>query len=85
MTIEPPRGATGYTVMPERVTLTVSARRSLLAQGSLDDIHVHWIAPVPLEDFVGRRVGLRRVGDLPDGVRVRMEPDSVMLRRAPPS
>jgi hypothetical protein len=81
--VEPPRGAAGYSVVPERVTLTISAPRRLLAGHTLADLRVHWTAPVPFEGLVGRRVGLHRVGDLPEGARVRMDPDSVTLRRAP--
>lgn len=84
MRVEAPRGADGYTVVPERVTLTVSAPRRLLAPKTLAQIRVHWTAPMPVAEFVGRRVGLRRVGELPDGVRVRIDPDSVTLRAARP-
>jgi YbbR domain-containing protein len=82
--VEPPRGAAGYVVVPERVTLTVSAPRSLVSPRALSEIRVHWTAPMPLGDFVGRRVGLHRVGDIPDGARVRIDPDSVTLHRARP-
>ena len=79
--VESPRGAAGYTVVPERVTLTVSAPRSILTPGALSAQRVHWTAPEPVAEFVGRRVGLRRLGDLPEGVRVRLDPDSVTLQR----
>ena len=82
--IEPPRGAEGYTVVPERVTLTISARRSLLGADALAQIRVHWTAPPPLDLLVGRHVGLHRLGELPEGARVRLEPDSVTLRRSHP-
>ena len=82
--VEPPRGAAGYTVVPERVTLTVNAPRSRLAPDALADIRVYWTAPMPLADLVGHRVGLHRVGELPEGARVRMDPDSVTLHRARP-
>jgi YbbR domain-containing protein len=82
--VEPPRGAAGYTVVPERVTLTVSAPRSQLSPDVLAGIRVRWTAPMPLDDLLGRRVGLHRVGELPEGARVRMDPDSVTLRRARP-
>src|SRR5439155_24535658 len=39
--IESPRDAEAFTVSPERVTLTVSARRSLLPAGALDEVRVH--------------------------------------------
>lgn len=82
--VEAPRGGDPFVVVPDRVTLTVSAPRRLLTPGVLDGIRVHWTAPQPLADLVGHRVGLRRVGELPDGVRARMDPDSVVLRRARP-
>lgn len=80
--VEDPRGASGYAVIPGRVTLTLSAPRSLLTPAVLNAQRVHWTAPGPVEGFVGRRVGLRRVGALPDEVRVRLDPDSVTLQRA---
>jgi len=80
--VEPPRGAAGYVVIPERVTLTVSAPRSILTPGALSAQRVHWTAPEPVAEFIGRRVGLHRLGDLPEGARVRLEPDSVTLHRA---
>ena len=79
--VEPPRGAAGYVVIPERVTVTVSAPRSLLSPAVLAGLRVHWTAPEPVGDFVGRRVGLHRLGDLPEGARVRIDPDSVTLQR----
>ena len=79
--IEPPRGAAGFTVIPERVVVTVSAPRSLLTPAAVNALRVHWTAPEPVDDFVGRRVGLKRLGDLPEGARVRLEPDSVTLQR----
>jgi len=79
--VEAPRGAAGYGVIPERVTLTISAPRSILTPGALSAQRVHWTAPEPVAEFVGRRVGLRRLGDLPDGARVRLDPDSVTLQR----
>jgi len=82
--VESPRGAAGYAVIPARVTLTVSAPRSVLTPGALSAQRVHWTAPEPVAEFVGRRVGLRRLGDLPEGARVRLEPDSVTLQRARP-
>ena len=82
--VESPRGAAGYAVIPERVTLTVSAPRSILTPGALRAQRVHWTAPEPVAEFVGRRVGLRRLGDLPEGARVRLDPDSVTLQRARP-
>ena len=80
--VESPRGAAGYTVVPDRVTLSVSAPRSLLGPHALGAQRVHWTAPEPVTEFVGRRVGLRRIGDLPTGARARLDPDSVTLRRA---
>jgi YbbR domain-containing protein len=80
--VESPHGAAGYTVVPERVTLTVSARRSLLGPRALGAQRVHWTAPEPVAEFIGRRVGLRRIGDMPEGARVRLDPDSVTLHRA---
>jgi len=82
--VEPPRDGESYVVTPERVTLTISAPRRLMTPDALEGIRVHWTAPQPVDDWVGRRVGLHRVGELPDGVRVRIDPDSVTLRRARP-
>lgn len=80
--VEAPRGAHGYTVTPDRVTLTVSAPRSILTPGALSAQRIHWTAPEPVAEFVGRRVGLRRLGVLPEGARVKLDPDSVVLHRA---
>ena len=79
--VEPPRGAAGYVVVPSRVTLTVSAPRSLFTPAMLSAQRVHWTAPEPVADFVGRRVGLHRIGELPEDARVRLDPDSVTLQR----
>jgi hypothetical protein len=79
--VESPRGADGYTVTPERVTLTVSGPRSRFSPSALGPQRVHWTAPEPVADFVGRRVGLHLVGDLPEGMRSRLDPDSVTLQR----
>jgi len=79
--VEDPHGASGYVVVPEHVTLTVSGPRSQVTPDLMGTQHVHWTAPEPLEDFVGRRVGLHRLGDLPDGMRARLDPDSVTLQR----
>jgi YbbR domain-containing protein len=80
--VDPPRGITGYTVVPDRVVLSVSAPRSLVAPRALVGVRVRWSAPGPLSAFVGHRVGLERMGELPDGARVRLDPDSVTLQRA---
>lgn len=79
--VEDPRGASGYVVVPERVTLTVSGPRSQCTPDLMNAQRVHWTAPEPVTDFVGHRVGLHRVGDLPDGMRARLDPDSVTLQR----
>ena len=81
LAVEAPRGAAGYAVTPARVTVTVSAPRSLLTPEVLNTLRVHWTAPEPISEFVGRHVGLKRVGELPDGARVRIDPDSVTLQR----
>ena len=82
--IQPPRGGEGYTVTPDHVTVTVVAPRSVLSRESLAGLRVHWTAPLPLSEHVGGRVGLRRLGTLPDGARVRLDPDSVTLGREQP-
>jgi hypothetical protein len=79
--VEDPRGASGYVVVPERVTLTVSGPRSQFTPDLMSTQRVHWTAPEPATDFVGHHVGLHRVGDLPDGMRARLDPDSVTLQR----
>jgi len=79
--IEDPRGATGYLVTPDRATLTVSGPRSHFTADVMSGQRVHWTAPEPVSDFVGHRVGLHRLGDLPDGMRARIDPDSVVLQR----
>jgi hypothetical protein len=80
--IESPRGVSGYTVSPERVTVTVSAPRSALTAHALEDVHVYWTAPQPVAEFLGRRVALHRSGAFPTDARVRFDPDSVTLVRA---
>jgi YbbR domain-containing protein len=82
--IQPPRGGEGYTVTPAHVTVTVVAPRSVLSREALAGVRVHWTAPLPLSDHVGERVGLRRLGALPDGARARLDPDSVILGRERP-
>ncbi len=82
LAIEAPRGAAGFEVVPDRVTLTVSAPRSVLAADALESPRVHWTTPGPVAGYVGRSVGLRLVGDLPAGARVRLDPDSVTLQRS---
>jgi len=81
VTVEDPRGAGGYAAVPERVTLTVSGPRSHFTPGLMSSQRVYWTAPGPVGDFVGHRVGLHRLGDLPDGMRARLDPDSVTLQR----
>ncbi|HYM79805.1 MAG TPA: YbbR-like domain-containing protein [Candidatus Limnocylindria bacterium] len=81
--IEPPGGAEGYRVSPERVTVVVSGPRSRMTAARLDQ-RVHWTATAPFSGWLGRKVGLRRVGRLPDGVKARLEPDSVVLVRVHP-
>ena len=80
--VEHPRGVSGYAVTPDRVTLTVSGPRSQFTPAALREQRVHWTAPEPVAEFVGRRVALHLVGDLPEGVRARLDPDSVTLARA---
>ena len=80
--VDPPRGITGFAVVPDRVVLSVSAPRSLVAPRALAGVRVRRTAPAPLSALVGHRVGLERVGELPDGARVRLDPDSVTLQRA---
>jgi YbbR domain-containing protein len=82
--VEPPRGTTGYVVAPERVSVTVSAPRSVLSRNLLSDAKAYWVAPEPGSARVGRRVGVRLAADLPEGVRVRIDPDSVALQRVRP-
>jgi len=79
--VEAPRGASGYAVVPDRVTLTISAPRRILTSDLLSAQRVHWTAPEPVSNWVGRRVGLHRVGDLPPGARAHLDPDSVTLER----
>ncbi|MBI3540094.1 MAG: YbbR-like domain-containing protein [Candidatus Eisenbacteria bacterium] len=79
--IAAPKGGEAFTVSPSHVTLTISAPRAAMAGAALGDMHVYWTGPLPLADLVGHRVALKRVGDLPDGARVRMDPDSVVLQR----
>jgi hypothetical protein len=79
--VEDPRGASRYLVVPERVTLTLSGPRSQFKPDLMSTQRVHWTAPEPVTDYVGHHVGLHRLGDLPDGMRARLDPDSVTLQR----
>jgi YbbR domain-containing protein len=79
--VEDPRGATGYVVAPDHVTLTLSGPRSQITPALTGAQRVHWTAPEPVADHVGHRVGLHRLGDLPAGMRARLDPDSVTLQR----
>jgi hypothetical protein len=79
--VEPPRGAEGYRVNPPRVMVVVTGPRSGMTTARGDQ-RVHWTATSPLPAWVGRKVGLRRLGELPVGARVRLEPDSVVLVRS---
>jgi YbbR domain-containing protein len=80
--IEPPRNAGGYAVRPARATAIVSGPRRTLASDELDGIRLTWTMPSSPASHVGSRIALRRLGRVPPGVRVRLEPDSVTLIRA---
>lgn len=80
--VEAPRGGEPYRVTPRRVAVIVSGPRGQVTGRSVSAMRVHWTAPEPLSDWVGHRVALRRVGELPEALRARLEPDSVTLERA---
>lgn len=79
--VEDPRGVNRYLVVPERVTLTVSGPRSQFTPALVSAQRVYWTAPEAITDLAGHRVGLHRLGDIPEGVRARLDPDSVTLQR----
>jgi hypothetical protein len=79
--VESPRNASGFAVSPDRVTAVVIAPRSALGPESLSGLRAHWHEPGPLAQRVGRRIAVRRSGHVPSGARVRLEPDSVTVRR----
>ena len=78
VTVDSPRGSEKFRVSPPRVTAVVTAPRRL-ATDATTQVRPTWWAPVPHSRFVGRRVVVRNVGDLP-GLEVRFEPDSVLLQ-----
>lgn len=80
--VESPKGGEGYRVTPNRVAVILIAPRDVFAGRGFPQVRVHWTAPEPISSWVGHRVGLRRVGDVPEGLRVKIEPDSVTLERA---
>jgi len=59
----------------------VIAPRSELDPQQLEAMRVIWTAPPPLSEWVGKRVALHRIGELPEGAKTRLEPDSVTLER----
>jgi hypothetical protein len=80
--VESPRGGEAYRVSPRRVAVILSGPRAQMTGRNAPTLRVHWTAPEPLSTWVGHRVALRRVGELPEGFRARVEPDSVTLARA---
>ena len=76
--VEAPRGGDGFRVTPPRVTAVVTAPRRL-AGDAAGRMRASWWAPAPYSEYVGHRVVVRNRADLPRGIDVRFEPDSVLL------
>ncbi len=80
--LDSPPGAGGLTVTPDRVTAVVTAPRSRYDPDVVSRMRAYWSSPAGDGPSAGRRVPVRHRGDLPSGMRVRFEPDSVLLQRA---
>jgi len=83
VTVEIPRGGEGFRVTPARVTAVMTAPRRLAGDATAR-VRAHWWAPAPYSGRVGRRVVVRSGTDVPPGIDVRFEPDSVVLQPANP-
>jgi len=79
--LESPKGSQHYRVMPTRVTAVVTAPRRLVT-GATSRVRASWWAPQPWASRIGRHVVVRARGQIPAGIDVRFEPDSVTLQRA---
>lgn len=78
-----PRGGDGFHVTPARVTAVVTAPRRL-AGDAIAGLRASWWAPAPYEERVGHRVVVRNHTDVPAGIVIHFEPDSVLLQSASP-
>lgn len=77
--VGPPQGGGAFKVVPARVTAVVTAPRRLAA-GAIGEVRAVWWAEPPYAVRAGRRVPVRVSGDLPRGMELRFEPDSVTLQ-----
>ena len=85
LTVTPqgPAGAGRYDVTPPEVSLVIVGAGSTLTPELLDRLGARWTSHGEPAAGESRRVGLRVSGAYPSWVRVRAEPDSVTVRRAP--
>jgi hypothetical protein len=81
--VESPGGGSAFKVTPARVTAVVTAPRRLAGNATGGVRAVWWAAP-PFAGRVGRRVPVRSGGEIPKGMDLRFEPDSVTLGPAGP-
>jgi YbbR domain-containing protein len=76
--VESPPAGSRYTVTPGRVTAVISAPRRLASLSAMS-VSATW-SPSASSQRRGGRVAVEARGEVPEGVRVRFEPDSVSVR-----
>jgi YbbR domain-containing protein len=76
--VHAPDDETREVAEPAQVTAVVVGPRAVVSHLDLQQFELRWAAP-RAGGRVGQRVPVRVVGVLPQGVRVRLEPDSVRL------
>lgn len=79
--VQPPGEKTDLAFEPARVTATITTPRRLMDR-AFADIQATWQIPGPIAEGGVRRAAVRPVKPPPEGVVVRYEPDSVVVRRA---
>ena len=81
VTVEAPGDAVGFAVSPERVIAIITSPRARTDLATIARVRAAWSGPAPYASLVGRRVGVYRKGGSPSGMRVRFEPELVVVRR----
>jgi len=78
--VRPPHDEDRISVEPDRVTAVITTPRRLMDR-AFADVGATWRTPGPIPEGGMRRAAVRPLADPPDGVTVRYEPDSVVVRR----
>ena len=79
--VQAPDEETSLSFEPARVTAVITTPRRLMDR-AFADVQATWRLPGPLQAGGHRRAAIRPIKPPPDGVLVRYEPDSVVVRRA---